>query len=505
MDMLPNLILGLQTATTPTNLLFCLFGVFLGTLFGVVPGIGALSAISMLFPLTFYLDPSTALIMLAGIWYGTSYGGSTASILLNLPGTPANAVACLDGYPMARKGRGGVALLMTTVGSFVGGSFGIVLMMLFAPMIAGYALSFGSQEYFALIVLGLVASTTISEGSAAKGLAMVVLGLIIGTIGLDIYTAAPRYTFGQINLDDGISLVVLAMGLFGVGEIMATVGKVDERVIDKKSASFAAMRPTREELRRSWMPMVRGSGIGAFFGALPGVGPSIAAFVAYAIEKRVSKHPEEFGHGAIEGVVSPESANNASDQTAFIPTMALGVPGSATMALMLGVLIMHGITPGPKLMTEQPDLFWGLIMSFWIGNVLLLVLNIPLIGVWVRMLLVPYHLLYPIVLMLICIGVFTVANNTFDIWMVALFGLLGYALRLFKYPTAPVLLGFVLGPLLEEHFRRSMLLSRGELSTFIDRPVSATVLALSAALLAWGIYASLKNARQARLRVAATS
>ena len=498
MDVLSNVALGLNTALTPIYLFYCFVGVFLGTLFGIIPGIGALSAISLLFPLTFYLDPAGALIMLAGIWYGTTYGGSTASILLNLPGTPANAVACLDGYPMAKQGRGGVALLITTIASFVGGSVGIILMMVFAPTIANYALNFGSAEYFALILLGLIASSTVSPGSVFKGLAMITLGLALGSIGLDIYSYSPRFTFNLINLEDGLSLVVLAMGLFGVAEIISSARKTEVHKIDRKSTNFAAMRPTREDTARSWAPMLRGSGIGAFFGALPGVGPSIAAFVAYAVERRISPRREEFGRGAIEGVAAPEASNNASDQTSFIPTMALGVPGSATMALLLGVLIIHGITPGPKLVSEQPELFWGLVMSFWIGNVLLVILNIPMIGLWVRILLVPYHLLYPVVLVFICIGVFTVANNPFDIWMVALIGLLGYALRILHFATAPVLLGFVLGPLLEEHFRRAMLLSRGDPATFIERPVSATILAIAALLLAWGTYTSIRDHRRPR-------
>ncbi len=495
MDLFANVVLGLETAFTPINLLYCFIGVFLGTLVGVIPGIGALSAISMLFPLTFTLSPTAALIMLAGIWYGTSYGGSTASILLNLPGTPANAVTCFDGYPMARKGRGGVALLMSAVGSFVGGSVGILLMMFFAPVIASYALSFGSQEYFALIVLGLVAASAISDGSTVKGLAMVTLGLLLGTIGLDIYTAQPRLTLGIIELGDGIHIVTLAMGLFGVAETISSVRSVDVRNVDKSMASFSAMKPTREEWRRSWGAMLRGSGVGSFFGTLPGVGPSVAAFVSYAVEKRVSRHPEEFGHGAIEGVVAPETANNASDQAAFIPTMTLGIPGGATMALMLGALLINGITPGPKFMYEHADIFWGLVMSFWVGNVLLVILNVPLIGLWVRLLLVPYHILYPIVMVFICIGVFSLNNLTFDLWIVALFGLVGYVLRLVDLPTAPVLLGFVLGPLLEEHFRRSMLLSRGDVMTFVERPISATVLAAAAALLIWSALGTLRMSR----------
>ena len=493
MDIFSNIALGLDTALTWQNLLYCFLGVFLGTLVGVIPGIGHLAAMSLLFPLTFYLDPTTALIMLAGIWYGSSYGGNTASILLNIPGSPANAVTCLDGYPMARQGRGGVALLMTTVASFVGGSIGILLLMMFAPVIASYALQFGSAEYFALMILGLVAASTISEGSAVKGLAMVVLGIMFGTVGADIYTGTPRFSFGVLELTDSINLVALAMGIFGVAEIIGSVRKIKIGDIDPESVKLKAMKPTKDDVRRSWAPMARGSGIGAFFGTLPGTGPSVAAFMSYAVEKRVAKEPERFGKGAIEGIMAPESSNNSADQTSFIPTLSLGIPGSPTMALMLGALMIHGISPGPSLVTEQPALFWGLIMSFWIGNLMLVILNVPLIGVWVRLLMIPYHLLYPAVLMFICIGTYTVSNSAFDVWLVVFFGLLGYLMRIFEWPGAPLLLGFVLGPLMEEHFRRAMLMSRGNFSTFIDRPISATVLAITAALLIWTVYAAIRN------------
>ncbi|WP_295047741.1 tripartite tricarboxylate transporter permease [uncultured Paracoccus sp.] len=504
MDILSNIGLGLDTALTFNNLLYCFIGVLLGTLVGVIPGIGHLAAMSLLFPLTFYLDPTTALIMLAGIWYGSSYGGNTASILLNIPGSPANAVTCLDGYPMARQGRGGVALLMTTLASFTGGSIGILLLMAFAQVIAGYALQFSSAEYFSLMVLGLVAASTISEGSAVKGLAMVVLGIMFGTVGSDIYTGLPRFSLGYLELMDSINLVALAMGIFGVAEIIASVRRIKAGDIDPESVKMRAMKPTRQDLRRSWGAMLRGSSIGAFFGTLPGTGPSVAAFMSYAVEKKVSKNPEEFGKGRIEGIMAPESANNSADQTSFIPTLSLGIPGSPTMALMLGALLIHGITPGPSLVTEQPSLFWGLIMSFWIGNLMLVILNVPLIGVWVRMLMIPYHLLYPAVLMFICIGTYTVNNSAFDIWLVLFFGFLGYLMRIFGWPGAPLLLGFVLGPLMEEHFRRAMLMSRGDFGTFIDRPISATVLGITAALLLWTVWSALTHKRRLRLGVQPT-
>jgi len=496
MELFSHIALGLDTALTPTNLFYCFMGVLLGTLLGVIPGIGVLSAISMLFPLTFYLEPTSALIMLAGIWYGTTYGGSTASILLNIPGTPANAVTCLDGYPMARQGRGGVALLMTTVASFVGGSIGIVLLMIFAPVIVQYALRLGSAEYFSLMVLGLVASSTISQGSVIKALSMVVLGIMFGMVGMDIYSGTPRFSFGTIQFYDGVSIIALAMGIFGVAEVIASVRRIYVGEIDPESVKFRAMKPTGDEMRRSWLPMLRGSAIGSFFGTLPGTGPAIASFIAYAVEKRVAKEPERFGKGAIEGIAAPESANNAADQTAFIPTLTLGIPGSPTMALMLGALIIHGITPGPGLMTEQPSLFWGLIMSFWIGNLLLLVLNIPLIGLWVRLLTIPYHLLFPAVLMFICIGTYSVSNSAFEVWLVAVFGFLGYLMRIFGWPSAPLLLGFVLGPLMEEHFRRAMLLSRGDFFTFFDRPISMTIMAVTALILVWAALSTFRRGGQ---------
>ncbi|WP_373356245.1 tripartite tricarboxylate transporter permease [Pseudoroseicyclus sp. CXY001] len=497
MDIFSNIVLGLETALSLTNLAYCFLGVLLGTLLGVIPGIGVLTAISILFPISFHLDPTTALILLAGIWYGTTYGGSTASILLNLPGTPANAVTAIDGYPMARQGRAGVALFMTTVASFFGGSVGIILLMLFAPTIAGFALSFRSPEYFALMVMGLVAASMVSTGAPAKGLAMVVVGLVFGTVGMDMYTGVNRFTFGHYELSDGISLVALAMGIFGIAEVITSVRRVNVKEIDPATLTFKAMKPTKEEWRASWGPMLRGSGIGSFFGTLPGTGPSVAAFIAYAFEKRIAKDPSRFGNGAIEGIMAPEASNNASDQTAFIPTLALGIPGSASMAIMLGALLIHGIVPGPNLMAEQPSLFWGLIMSFWIGNLLLLVLNIPLIGIWVRLLTIPYHLLFPAVLMFVCVGTYTVSNSAFDVWVVLFFGALGYVMRIFDFPAPPLLLAFVLGPMLEENFRRTLLLSRGDLSIFVTRPITAVILAVTLVLLVWTLVSNARNRRKA--------
>ncbi|MDD7973122.1 tripartite tricarboxylate transporter permease [Roseinatronobacter alkalisoli] len=496
MELLANLALGLETAITPWNLFYCFAGVFLGTFIGVIPGVGPLAAISMLFPITFYLDPTSALIMLAGIYYGTTYGGSTASILLNIPGATSAAVTCLDGYPMAQQGRAGVALFMTTIASFVGGSIGIIILSLFSPLIAEYALRFGPADYFALMVLGLVAASTITNASPSKGLSMVVLGMLIATVGIDSQSGAARYTFGSMSLLDGFGIAALAMGLFGVGEILTSVGATRDARIDSSSAKLRNMIPTREDWRRSWKPGLRGSAIGSFFGALPGTGPSIASFMAYAVERRVSSTPERFGNGAIEGVVAPESANNAADQTAFIPTLTLGIPGSATMALMLGALMVHGIQPGPTLISQQPSLFWGLVMSFWIGNLLLVVLNLPLIGLWVRLLLVPYHYLYPAILVFVCIGAYSVRANPADVLMVLGFGVLGYVMRLAALPAAPLLLGFVLGPLVETQFRRAMVLARGDFTAILERPLAGTVLALAALLLAWTLYVAGRDFRR---------
>lgn len=491
MELLNNMMLGLSTALAWNNLLWCIIGVTLGTLIGVIPGVGTLATMSLLFPITYALEPTAAVIMLAGIWYGSTYGGSTASILLNLPGTPANAVTCLDGYPMAQQGRAGVALLMTTVASFFGASVGILLMMLFAPMVTEVAFKFGPAEYFSIMVLGLVAASVVSSGSAIKGIAMVVAGVMIGLVGTDVNSGVARFDFGFPELQDGVQIVALAMGLFGVTEIVASINHV--KASGKINVSMKAMLPTRDEMKRSWGPMARGSGLGSFFGILPGVGPTVAAFMSYALEKRGSKHPERFGHGAIEGIMGPETANSATDMASFIPTMTLGIPGSVTMALIIGALMIHGLQPGPTMLAEQPDIFWGLVMSFWIGNIALVVLNVPMIGLWVRVLTIPYHVLYPAIVMFICIGTYAVNNSVFDVYAVLLFGVAGYVLRVLDFEAAPLLLGYVLGPMLEEHFRRAMLLSRGSLDTFIDRPISMWVLIITAALLLWSFISALRQ------------
>ncbi len=502
MELVANLALGFETAFTPVNLLYCFVGVFLGTFIGVLPGIGALAAVSMLLPVTFYIEPTAALVMLAGVYYGAEYGGSIASILLNLPGTPSAAVTCLDGYPMAKQGRAGVALFMTTVASFCGATAGILVLTAFAPLLAEVALAFGPTEYFSVMVLGLIAAAAITQGSAVKGLAMVGLGVLIGCIGTDINTGIPRYTFGNPNLLDGVNLVALAMGLFGISEIIASIDSRSGGVLQSRF-SLKAMLPTRADVRQATLPILRGTGIGAFFGTLPGTGQTIASFMAYATEKRTARDPSRFGKGAIEGISAPEAANNAAAQTAFIPTLSLAIPGSATMALMLGALMIHGINPGPQFMTQHPEMFWGLVASFWIGNVILVLLNIPLIGIWVRILQIPYQYLYPTIIVLICIGVYSVNNSIFDVALALIFGMFGYGMRLLHFEPAPLLIGFVLGPMLEENFRRAMLFSRGDYGTFVTNPVSGALLGLTALLLLWSLVRPLRA--YLRRRAAATA
>lgn len=491
MDILNGLMLGLDAALQPVTLLYCFIGVFLGTLIGVLPGIGALAAISLLLPITYHIPPTAAIVMLAGVYYGAQYGGSTASILLNLPGTPSSAVACLDGYPMAKQGRAGVALFMTTIASFVGSMLGILILVLFSPSIAELGLKFGPAEYFSMMLVGLIAASTLASGSPAKGLAMVTLGLLLGTVGTDVNSGVARFDFDIPELMDGINLVALAMGMFGIAEVISGINQPRESDV-KEKITLRTMTPTRQDVRESIMPMLRGTGIGSFFGALPGTGASIASFMSYAVEKKVSKTPEKFGNGAIEGITAPESANNAAAQTAFVPTLSLGIPGDAVMALMLGALIIHGIQPGPLLMTQQPELFWGLIVSFGIGNIMLMVLNLPMIGLWVAILRIPYRVLFPAILVFISLGVYSVNNNTFDVIVVAIIGALGYLLAVLRFEAAPLLLGFVLGPLMEENLRRALLLSRGEMSTFIDRPISAGFLAFGLAIVLWSAWGALK-------------
>jgi putative tricarboxylic transport membrane protein len=475
--------LGFHVALSAKALLFCFIGVSIGTFVGVLPGVGAIAAVAICLPATFYLEPAVGLIMLAGIFYGAQYGSSTASILLNIPGTVTAAVTCIDGYPLTRQGRAGPALFITTITSFVGGSIGILLLMGFAPSIAELALRFSSAEYFSIMLLGLIAASSLSTGSTTKGLAMVGIGLGLGLTGTDINTGVQRYTFGHFELAEGFSLAALAMGFFGISEILNSVNRKSKFVIDPKTITLRSLIPTRLDVRQSIMPTLRGTAVGSLIGALPGSGAAIASFMAYALEKRVSRTPEIFGHGAIEGIASPEAANNAAVQTAFIPTLSLGIPGDALAAFLLGAMLLHGIVPGPLFVEKQPDLFWGLVASFWIGNLMLLVLNIPLIGVWVRMLAIPYRVLYPSMLFFICVGVYAVSHNTLDIYMVMIFGIVGYFLQRFQYPPAPLLLGFILGPLMEEHLKRTLLISHGDFSVFYERPICLVILLISTAIL----------------------
>jgi TctA family transporter len=476
MELLANLGLGFETALTPLNLLYCLAGVFLGTLIGVLPGLGPTATIAMLLPVTFTLPPVSALIMLSGIYYGSQYGGSTTSILVNVPGEAASVVTTLDGYQMALKGRAGVALTTSAVGSFFAGTVSTLLIVLFAVPMAAIALKFGPAEFFSLIVLGLLAAIVLSKGSLLHSIGMVVLGLLLGLVGADVNTGTQRFTFDTPQLADGIGFVVVAMGMFGIAEIIHNLEREETRTLIV--SKITSLMPTKEDWKRMIAPILRGTAIGSALGILPGSGSILGAFAAYAIEKKVSKHGKEFGTGAIEGVAAPESANNAGAQTSFIPMLTLGIPSNPVMALMIGAMIIQGIQPGPSVITEQPELFWGIVVSMWIGNFFLVVLNLPLIGIWVRMVSVPYHYLFPAILVFCGVGVFSLNNAEFDIYLMALFGVLGYIFVKLDCEPAPMLLAFILGPMMEEYLRRALLLSRGDPMIFLQRPISATLLAL---------------------------
>ncbi|RJG03903.1 tripartite tricarboxylate transporter permease [Noviherbaspirillum sedimenti] len=480
MELLANLGIGFETVFTWTNLLYCLAGVFLGTMIGVLPGLGPTATIAMLLPMTFGLPPVSSLIMLAGIYYGSQYGGSTTAILVNLPGEAGSVVTALDGYQMARNGQAGKALATAAIGSFFAGSVATVLIALFAPPLADMALQFGPPERFSLMVLGLVASIVLAHGSLLHAVAMVVLGLLLGTVGSDIISGTPRFTFDLPELYEARDkFVVIAMGMFGLGEIIRNLEDEHTRSVMVKKIS--GLMPTREDLKRITAPILRGTAIGSVLGILPGSGSIMGAFAAYSIEKKISKNAKNFGKGAIEGVAAPESANNAGAQTSFIPMLTLGIPSNPVMALMIGAMILQGIVPGPSVITDHPSLFWGIIVSMWLGNLFLLVLNLPMIGLWVRMIMVPYHLLFPAILAFCAIGVFSLNNAEFDIYLLALFGLAGYVLAKLGCEPAPLLLGFILGPMLEENLRQAMLKSRGDPSVFFTEPISATMLALAAA------------------------
>ncbi|RDE07856.1 tripartite tricarboxylate transporter permease [Pelagibacterium lacus] len=481
MEFFDHLALGAEVALQPHNLFFCLIGALVGTLIGVLPGIGPVATLSILLPLTFHLEPTSALIMLAGIYYGAQYGGSTTAILVNLPGEASSVITCIDGYEMAKQGRAGAALAIAALGSLFAGIVATILLMLFAPPLASIALQFGPAEYFSLMLLGLATAIVLSQGSLLRAFAMVLMGLLLGTIGTDATTGAQRLTFGMIELSDGIDFVPVAVGLFAIPEIIRNLEFPEARsVVNTKITSIL---PTREDLARSWKAVLRGTGIGSLLGILPGSGALISSFAAYVAEKRFSKTPDRFGKGAIEGVAAPEAANNASAQMSFVPLLTLGIPGSATLAVMAGAMTMQGIRPGPEVMTTRPDLFWGLIVSMFVGNLMLVIINLPLIGIWVSMLKVPYRLLYLVILVMCCVGVFTVNSSPFDLVLLCIFSLLGIGLRKWKFEMAPLILAFILGPLIEEHLRRAMLISNGDPSVFVTRPISLVFLVLIVALI----------------------
>jgi putative tricarboxylic transport membrane protein len=481
MEIFANLWLGLETAASPINLLYCLLGVFLGTAIGVLPGLGPAATIAMLLPATFGLPPVSALIMLAGIFYGAQYGGSTTAILVNLPGETSSVITALDGHKMAQQGRAGRALATAALASFFAGTVCTLLLALFAPPLAAVALQFGPAEYFSLMVLGLVASIVLAHGSVLHALGMIVLGLLLGLVGTDVNSGVARYTFGLPQLADGINFVIVAMGMFGVGEIIANLQHETTREVMVKAVT--GLFPTLEDIKRIIAPTLRGTALGSVLGILPGGGAALASFSAYALEKKVSKNRAQFGKGAIEGVAAPEAANNAGAQMSFVPMLTLGIPSNPVMALMIGAMIIQGIQPGPSVMTEQPALFWGIVVSMWIGNLFLLVLNLPLIGLWVKMISVPYHLLYPMILVFCAIGVFSLNNAVFDIYLMSLFGVLGYVFKKLDCEPAPMLLGFILGPMMEEFLRRALLLSRGDPMVLLTRPISAVMLVLAIGLL----------------------
>lgn len=492
-SLISNLALGFGVAASWQGLFYVIAGVTLGTLVGVLPGIGTTATISLLLPLTFYVEPSMAIIMLAGIYYGGAYGGSTTSILLNVPGSASAAVTCLDGYPMAKQGRAGAALFITTIVSFFGGLVGLLLLIVFAPSLARLAISFGPYEYFALMLLGLVGAVVMSSAGVLRATGAVIIGILLGLAGNDVQTAMQRLTFGRIELVEGISIVALALGLFGVTEVIRSARSADDQQLVTRKVTFRSMVPTRDEAKRSIPSAIRGTGIGALLGILPGTGSLIASFMSYALEKRLSKNPGQFGKGAVEGIAAPEASNNAAVQTAFIPTLALGIPGDAVMALMLAALIIHGVIPGPSMLANHPEVFWGVTVSFLIGNIALVVLSLPMIGVWIRILSIPYRHVFPAIMVFLCVGVYSVNLSVFDVVMTAIIGGAGYFLILLRVDTAALLLGFVLGPMLEEELRRAMLIARGNWMIFVHRPITAAILVLVLGLIIWAAAPALRR------------
>jgi putative tricarboxylic transport membrane protein len=493
-DLIANLALGFQVAVNPYNLLFCMIGALVGTLVGVLPGVGSVATIAMLLPITFGLPPVGALIMLAGIYYGAQYGGSTTSILVNIPGESSSVMTCLDGHEMAKQGRAGPALAIAAIGSFFAGCVATVLVAALGAPLTGLALLFGPAEYFSLMTLGLMFAVVLAKGSVLKAVAMVVMGLLLSMMGSDLETGAGRMTFDIPELADGIGFANVAMGVFGFAEIIRNL-ELPPGSREILKTKITGLMPTRQDLIDSSGPIARGTIIGSLVGILPGGGSIIASFAGYTFEKKISKHPERFGRGAIEGVAAPESANNAAAQTAFIPLLTLGIPPNAVMALMVGAMTIHGIVPGPQVMTKQPDLFWGMIASMWLGNLALVIINLPLVGLWVSLLRVPYRLLFPSIVVFCCIGIYSINNAPFDVGIAAMFGVVGYWLIKHDFEPAPLLLGFVLGPLMEENLRRAMLIARGDATVFFTRPISAVLLSLAILLL---IIAGLPKIRRRR-------
>ncbi len=481
MELFGHLATGFGVALTPVNVLYALVGALLGTLIGVLPGIGPVATIAMLLPSTYVLPPVSALIMLAGIYYGAQYGGSTTSILLNMPGETSSAVTCLDGYQMARKGQAGAALAIAALGSFFAGTVGTVMVATVAIPLSEFALKFGPAEYFALMVLGLIGSSVLARGSLLKAIGMIVLGLLLGIVGTDVNSGMQRYAFGVPELSDGLGVASVAMGLFGFAEIITNLESPERREVLK--TKVRSLWITRDQFRQAWPAVLRGTGLGSVLGLLPGGGAMLASFASYAVEKKVAKDPSRFGKGAIEGVAGPESANNAGAQSSFIPLLTLGIPENAVMAMMVGAMTIHSIQPGPQVMSSNPQLFWGLICSMWVGNLMLVVLNLPMIGMWIKLLTVPYRVLYPAILLFCSIGVYTINNTNFDVMQTAAFGLIGVLFVKLEFEPAPLLLGFVLGPMMEENLRRALLLSRGDPTVFFTRPISLAMLVLAVLLL----------------------
>ncbi len=494
MDVFSNLATGFEAAVSVQNLVFCLVGCLLGTLIGVLPGIGPIATIAMLLPVTFGLDPLSALIMLAGIYYGAQYGGSTTAILVNLPGETSSVVTCLEGYQMARRGRAGAALTIAALGSFFAGCVGTIAIAMFAPLLASFAEKFRSPEYFSLMLFGLIAAVVLAHGSVIKAIGMVILGLLLGLVGTDTQAGVTRFTFGVSELYDGIDFVPLAMGLFGIAEMMTNL---DQKFEDRsQTQKIGSLWPTRAEVKLAIPAVLRGTFIGSLLGILPGGGAVLASFASYTLEKKVSRSRAQFGKGAVEGVAGPESANNAGAQTSFIPLLTLGIPSTPVMAIMVGAMMIQGIAPGTALITERPTLFWGMIASMWIGNAMLVVINLPLIGLWVSLLKVPYRMLFPCIVILCCVGAYSTGSSTFLVMMMAGFAVLGYVFGKLGCEGAPFLLGFVLGPLMEENLRRSMVLSFGDPRIFVDRPISLVLLLMSAALVLMIVLPSFRQTRE---------